>query len=69
MIRSRSSHADYPRRAGEPTGNLDSAAVTLLVAGPHLRVIAEDGSILRELTLDPARDQQVATPVSGSTSS
>ncbi|MBJ7598384.1 hypothetical protein [Candidatus Nephthysia bennettiae] len=48
---------------------MDSAAVTLLVAGPHLRVIAEDGSILRELTLDPARDQQVATPVSGSTSS
>jgi transposase InsO family protein len=42
-------------------------AVTLLVAGPHLRVIADDGSILRELTLDPTRDYQVATPLSGST--
>jgi len=33
-------------------------AVTLLVAGPHLRVVADDGSILRELTLDPTRDYQ-----------
>ena len=42
-------------------------AVTLLMAGPHLRVISEDGSILRELTLDPTRDYQVATPLGGST--
>ena len=33
-------------------------AVTLLVAGRHVRVVAEDGSLLRELTLDPARDYQ-----------
>jgi transposase InsO family protein len=33
-------------------------AVTLLVAGPHLRVVADDGSILRELILDPSRDYQ-----------
>ena len=33
-------------------------AVTLLVAGPHLRVVADDGSILRELTLDPTRNYQ-----------
>jgi transposase InsO family protein len=33
-------------------------AVTLLVAGPHLRIVADDGSILRELTLDPTRDYQ-----------
>jgi len=33
-------------------------AVTLLVAGPHLRVVADDGSILRELMLDPTRDYQ-----------
>jgi hypothetical protein len=30
----------------------------LLVAGDHLRVIAEDGELLRELTLDPSRDYQ-----------
>ena len=33
-------------------------AVTLLVAGPHLRVVADDGSILRELILDPTRNYQ-----------
>jgi transposase InsO family protein len=32
--------------------------VTLLVAGRHVRVVAEDGSLLRELTLDPQRDYQ-----------
>jgi hypothetical protein len=32
--------------------------VTLLIAGPHLKVVAEDGSILRELTLDPSRNYQ-----------
>lgn len=32
--------------------------VTLLVAGPHLRVVADDGSILRELILDPTRNFQ-----------
>jgi transposase InsO family protein len=32
--------------------------VTLLVGGRHVRVVAEDGSLLRELTLDPARDYQ-----------
>ena len=31
--------------------------VTLLVAGRHVRV-AEDGALLRELTLDPQRDYQ-----------
>jgi transposase InsO family protein len=37
--------------------------VTLLVAGRHVRVVAEDGSLLRELTLDPARDYQpLGTP-------
>lgn len=41
--------------------------VTLLIAGPHLKVVAEDGSILRDLALDPAcnyqpmRDQSVST--------
>lgn len=33
-------------------------AVLLLVAGDHVRVIAEDGALLRELTLDPSRDYQ-----------
>lgn len=32
--------------------------VTLLVAGAHLRAVAEDGSILREITLDPTRNYQ-----------
>jgi len=34
----------------------------LLVAGSHVRVIAEDGALLRELTLDPTRDYQRSTP-------
>jgi len=33
----------------------------LLVAGSHVRVIAEDGALLRELTLDPTRDYQRST--------
>jgi transposase InsO family protein len=42
--------------------------VLLLVAGGHVRVIAEDGSLLRELTLNPARDSQPYTgPASGET--
>jgi transposase InsO family protein len=32
--------------------------VRLLVANKHVRVIREDGSLLRELTLDPSRDYQ-----------
>jgi transposase InsO family protein len=36
-------------------------AVTLLVAGAHLRVVADDGSILRELILDPTRNYQPLT--------
>lgn len=42
--------------------------VLLLVAGDHVRVIADDGSLLRELTLDPAHNFQPYTgPVSGET--
>jgi transposase InsO family protein len=37
--------------------------VTLLVAGRHVRVVAEDGALLRDLTLDPQRDYQpLGTP-------
>jgi len=32
--------------------------VRLLVAGPYVRVVGEDGSLLRELTIDPNRDYQ-----------
>ena len=32
--------------------------VRLLVANKHVRVIREDGSLIRELTLDPSRDYQ-----------
>jgi transposase InsO family protein len=39
--------------------------VTLLVAGRHVRVVAEDGALLRELTIDPLRDYQpLGTPSS-----
>ena len=33
-------------------------SVRLLVAGDHVRVITEEGSLLRALTMDPARDYQ-----------
>jgi transposase InsO family protein len=39
-------------------------SVRLLVAGDHVRVVTEEGSLLRELTLDPSRDYQ---PLGGST--
>ena len=43
--------------------------VTLLIAGPHVRVVAEDGSVLRELTLDSSRDYQQVSQLDGSTMS
>lgn len=43
--------------------------VTLLIAGPHLKAVAEDGSVLRELTLDADRDYQGVHPKSVSTMS
>jgi len=52
LSRLRHFHVSYKRR-GQP--------VMLLVAGDHVRVIAEDGALLRELTLDPARDYQRST--------
>jgi transposase InsO family protein len=39
-------------------------SVRLLVAGDHVRVFTEEGSLLRELTLDPSRDYQ---PMGGRT--
>jgi hypothetical protein len=42
-------HVSYKRRRQE---------VVLLVASAHVRVLAEDGQLLRELTLDPTRDYQ-----------
>src|SRR5437899_7830534 len=49
LSRLRHFHVSYKHR-GQP--------VMLLVAGAHVRVIAEDGQLLRELTLDPSRDYQ-----------
>lgn len=49
LSRLRHFHVSYKRR-GQP--------VMLLVAGAHVRVIAEDGQLLRELTLDPSRVYQ-----------
>ena len=43
--------------------------VTLLIAGPHLQVVAEDGSILRELILDAERNYQRVGQHAGSTMS
>ena len=40
---------------------LKRQAVTLLIAGPHVRILAEDGALLRELTIDPSRDFQPRT--------
>jgi transposase InsO family protein len=49
LSRLRHFHVSYKHRRQE---------VILLVAGAHVRVIAEDGALLRELTLDPTRDYQ-----------
>ena len=49
LSRLRHFHVSYKNRG---------QAVLLLVAGDHVRVIAEDGALLRELTLDPSRDYQ-----------
>lgn len=43
--------------------------VALLVAGPDIQVVAEDGSILRRLTLDAERNYQRVEQVSDSTMS
>ncbi len=32
--------------------------VTMLIAGTHVRVVAPDGSLIRELTIHPKRDYQ-----------
>jgi transposase InsO family protein len=52
LSRLRHFHVSYRHRGEE---------VMLLVAGAHVRVIAQDGSLLRELTLDPSRDYQRST--------
>jgi transposase InsO family protein len=52
LSRLRHFHVSYKHRG---------QAVMLLVAGDHVRVIAEDGNLLRELTLDPTRDYQRST--------
>jgi transposase InsO family protein len=49
LSRLRHFHVSYKHRGQE---------VILLVAGDHVRVIAEDGALLRELTLDPSHDYQ-----------
>jgi len=52
LSRLRHFHVSYKQRG---------QAVMLLVAGDHVRVIAEDGQLLRELTLDPSRNYQPST--------
>jgi transposase InsO family protein len=52
LSRLRHFQVSYKRRRHE---------VILLVAGAHVRVLAEDGQLLRELTLDPTRDYQRST--------
>jgi transposase InsO family protein len=52
LSRLRHFHVSYKHRG---------QAVLILVAGDHVRVIAEDGALLRELTLDPSRDYQRST--------
>ena len=44
-------------------GTTSAQRITLLVAGTHIRVVDEDGRLIRELTLDPTRDYQpLGTP-------
>ena len=38
------------------------ARIRLLIADAHVRVVREDGQLLRELTLDPRRDYQPMRP-------
>jgi transposase InsO family protein len=38
------------------------ATIRLLVAGANVRVVRDDGELLRELTLDPSRDYQSRAP-------
>ena len=38
------------------------ATIRLIVAGANVRVVRDDGQLLRELTLDPSRDYQSRTP-------
>jgi transposase InsO family protein len=52
LSRLRHFHVSYKQRG---------QSVMLLVAGDHVRVIAEDGQLLRELILDPTRDYQRST--------
>jgi transposase InsO family protein len=52
LSRLRHFHVSYKHRG---------QAVLLLVAGDHVRVIADDGALLRELALDPGRDYQRST--------
>ena len=52
LSRLRHFHVSYKHR-GQP--------VILLVAGDHVRALAEDGELLRELTLDPSRNYQRST--------
>jgi hypothetical protein len=37
---------------------LNGRRVILLVAGREIRVLSENGELLRQLTLDPSRDYQ-----------
>ena len=53
-------YVSYKRR-GQP--------VTMLVAGAHLKVVAADGSILRELMLDSTRRYQPVPKLGDSTMS
>jgi transposase InsO family protein len=48
---SRLHHIKVGRRHG-------GARVLMLVAGLHVRIVSEDGQLLRELVLDPSRDYQ-----------
>jgi hypothetical protein len=37
-------------------------AIHLLIADRHVRILAEDGALIRELTLDPTRNYQAQQP-------
>lgn len=56
--------AETPRWLSQSPG-ADGLRVHLLVANKNVRVIREDGSLIRELVLDPTRDYQPLGTKSG----
>ena len=53
------------RHIGIGIGRYYITRITLLIAGPHVRVLDEEGILIRELVIDPTRDDQPLGTSSG----